>query len=82
MLENSLYIVEAFWDSEANVWCAESANFTGLATYALDLESLRKKLDIMIPELFEANMELLENDDIPYDLVIKNIAHMNRNHCA
>lgn len=47
--------VLAFWDEEAHVWVAESADVPGLITEAATLEALSAKLEVMIPELFEAN---------------------------
>jgi predicted RNase H-like HicB family nuclease len=47
--------VTAFWDKEASVWIAESADVPGLITEAATLEALSTKLEAMIPELLEAN---------------------------
>jgi predicted RNase H-like HicB family nuclease len=47
--------VTAFWDTEASVWVAESADVPGLITEAATLEALSTKLETMIPELLEAN---------------------------
>jgi predicted RNase H-like HicB family nuclease len=47
--------ITAFWDKEASVWVAESADVPGLITEAATLEALGTKLEIMIPELLEAN---------------------------
>jgi predicted RNase H-like HicB family nuclease len=47
--------VTVFWDAEANVWVAESADVPGLITEAATLEALSTKLETMIPELLEAN---------------------------
>jgi predicted RNase H-like HicB family nuclease len=47
--------ITAFWDKEASVWVAESADVPGLITEAATLEALSTKLEIMIPELLEAN---------------------------
>ena len=49
------YIVNAFWDNEAQVWVAESDDVPGLITESATLEKLIEKLRILIPEL------LLEN---------------------
>lgn len=46
-------VVEAFWDAEAGVWVASSADNIGLATEAATIEELQKKLSVMIPELLE-----------------------------
>lgn len=49
------YRIQADWDQEAGVWCATSDDVPGLATEAATIESLTKKLRVMIPELLEAN---------------------------
>jgi hypothetical protein len=49
------YLVKASWDSEAQVWFAYSDDVPGLATEAVDLETLEAKLQTMVPELLEAN---------------------------
>jgi hypothetical protein len=47
--------VHALWDAEAGVWVAESADVPGLITEAPGLDALKAKLDVLIPELLEAN---------------------------
>lgn len=47
--------VQAAWDAEAGVWVAESADVPGLITEAPGLDSLKAKLDLLIPELLAAN---------------------------
>lgn len=47
--------VRAFWDAEAGVWVAESADVPGLVTEAPGLDLLKSKLDVLIPELMAAN---------------------------
>ena len=49
------FIVHAHWDDEAAVWVAESDDVPGLATEAETAEALISKLEVMIPELLEAN---------------------------
>ncbi len=48
------------WDPEA-VWVAVSDDVPGLATEAGTIETLTKKLRVMVPELLEANAK-------PYEL--------------
>jgi predicted RNase H-like HicB family nuclease len=45
------YHVNAFWDTEAEVWVATSEDVPGLATEAETVEILLDKLRVMIPEL-------------------------------
>ncbi|MFQ5953696.1 MAG: DUF1902 domain-containing protein [Kiloniellales bacterium] len=55
----SAIIVRAKWDPEAKVWVASSDDVPGLVTEAETPTELEKKLQVMIPELLEANgMEL------------------------
>jgi predicted RNase H-like HicB family nuclease len=47
------FVINAFWDDEAQVWVAESTDVPGLCTEANSLELLSQKIQIMIPELLE-----------------------------
>jgi len=47
--------VTAFWDPEAAVWVAASEDVPGLVTEAEAVEQLVAKLQVMVPELLEAN---------------------------
>lgn len=62
--------VKAFWDAEAGVWVAESNDVPGLITEAETMEHLVAKLQLMIPELLEANGMLDDKGDteIPFHL--------------
>ena len=55
MKEPKVYNIQAFWDTEAEVWVATSEEVTGLATEADTLENLNDKLRAMIPELLILN---------------------------
>ncbi|WP_083468792.1 DUF1902 domain-containing protein [Nostoc piscinale] len=52
---NTVIRVSAFWDSEAEVWVANSDDLPGLITEASTIELLTEKLKLMIPELCELN---------------------------
>ena len=68
------YTVYAMWDSEANVWVATSEDIPGLATEADTVESLLKKLEIIIPELLEENKpEHPLHSQVPYQLLINQL---------
>jgi predicted RNase H-like HicB family nuclease len=62
--------VTAEWDSEAGVWVATSNDVPGLVTEAETVEALTKKLEVMIPDLLEAN-GALDKDirEIPLNLI-------------
>ncbi|MDZ7961756.1 MAG: DUF1902 domain-containing protein [Aulosira sp. DedQUE10] len=47
--------VEAFWDSDAQVWVATSDDVPGLVTEASTIEVLTQKLREIIPELIVLN---------------------------
>lgn len=53
--------VSADWDSEARVWVATSEDVPGLVTEAATPE----ELEVLIPELLEANAHLLEGGSRP-----------------
>ncbi|MFM9972887.1 MAG: DUF1902 domain-containing protein [Burkholderiales bacterium] len=69
-------IVNAIWDSEANVWVATSTDVPGLATEAESLDLLVPKLKVMIPELLNLN-GCTEGEEIPFTVLseINEIAH-------
>jgi hypothetical protein len=58
---NTTFKVQAFWDSEAEVWVATSDDIIGLATEAPTIEALTEKLRIIIPELVVLNQILPKN---------------------
>ncbi len=55
----------ADWDSEASVWVAKSDDVPGLVAEAPTPEELKAKLEILVPELLEANAHLLEDGACP-----------------
>ncbi len=61
--------VHAEWDAEAGVWVAVSDDVPGLATEAETAEALIAKLEVMIPELIEANRA--GPTDAPVELVTR-----------
>ncbi|HSA81810.1 MAG TPA: DUF1902 domain-containing protein [Geminicoccaceae bacterium] len=56
------YEVRAFWDPEASVWVAESEDVPGLVTEAETVEQLIAKLQVMVPEVLDANGVSKEKD--------------------
>ena len=62
--------VKAVWDRDAHVWVAISEDVPGLATEADTLEQLIEKLQVMIPELMEANGLVDSNEgEISFHLI-------------
>lgn len=69
------YTIHAFWDEEASVWVAESDDVPGLATYGDSMDHLIEKLNVMIPELLEANGVVLpQAHAVPYRLLSELVA--------
>jgi len=50
-----VYKLKAFWDGEAKVGVAESVAASGLCAEAAMMEQLVRKLEVMVPEMLEAN---------------------------
>lgn len=73
---NKLLFIRAEWDSDAEVWVATSDDVPGLATEADTLEALSAKLDVMVPELLDAN-GCIDGLDVPFELLARrfSIAH-------
>lgn len=68
--------IRAEWDDEANVWVATSDDVPGLVTEAETMEALSAKLDVMVPELLDAN-GYPDGPDVPFELLARkfSIAH-------
>ena len=49
------YVVNASFDADAQVWYVEDTNVPGLSTEAETFEGLCRKIEVMVPELLEAN---------------------------
>lgn len=47
--------VQVTWDTEAEMWVADSDDIPGLAAEAPDDKSLWEKLEVLIPELLTLN---------------------------
>jgi predicted RNase H-like HicB family nuclease len=72
--------VSVVWDKEAEVWVAESDDVPGLVTEAATMEELSRKLDVMIPEMLEANgsyYNFAVQNAIPYKMLSEHIAGRN-----
>lgn len=57
-----VYIVRAYYDEEAAVWCATGENFLGLATEAATVDELLKKIPPMLDDLLDCGMDSGGND--------------------
>jgi len=74
---NKVLFIRAEWDSEAGVWVATSDDVPGLATEAETLEALSARLDVMVPELLDAN-DYPEGPDVPYELLARRFSVVHR----
>lgn len=55
MLSIEAISIKAEWDAEVCVWVATSHDVPGLVTEADTMEALSTKLQVLVPELLEAN---------------------------
>ena len=62
--------VRAEWDEEAHVWVATSDDVPGLATEEASMEGLIAKLEIIIPELLEAN-GIEVDQEVPFEIMTR-----------
>lgn len=71
-----ILFIRAEWDDEADVWVATSDDVPGLATEAETIEALSSKLQIMVPELLDAN-GYPDGPEVPFELLARkfSIAH-------
>jgi hypothetical protein len=68
MKKSKPLIVHATWDDEAKVWVATSNDISGLATEADSMDALVKKLQVMIPELLDANGYPDDDDKVLFQI--------------
>ena len=73
MFKGKTIHVEAIWDAKAEVWVATSDDVPGLITEADTSEQLIKKLQVLIPELLQANglINVHKPGEIPFHLLSK-----------
>ncbi len=71
-----ILFIRAEWDDEADVWVATSDDVPGLATEAETIEALSSRLQIMVPELLDAN-GYPDGPEVPFELLARkfSIAH-------
>lgn len=74
---NKVLFIRAEWDTEAAVWVATSDDVPGLVTEAQTIELLSQKLDVMVPELLDAN-GYAEVPEVPFELLARKITVLNR----
>ena len=72
-----ILFIRAEWDEEASVWVATSDDVPGLATEADTLEQLSTKLEVMVPELLDANGSL-EGPEVPFELLARKLSVIHR----
>lgn len=72
-----ILFIRGEWDDEAEVWVATSDDVPGLATEADTLEALSAKLQIMVPDLLDAN-GYPDGPDVPFELLARKFAVAHR----
>jgi predicted RNase H-like HicB family nuclease len=72
---NRLIVVRATWDSEVNVWVAESSDLPGLITEAPSLDALDAKLPGLIMDLLNIDDA---DDSVDFDIPVEVIASFSR----
>ena len=74
-----IFFIRAEWDAEAAVWVASSDDVPGLVTEAETLDALSAKLEIMVPELLDAN-GYEDGDEVPFELLARRFSVVPRAH--
>ncbi len=69
-----MILVRARSDSDAQVWVATNDDVMGLVTEAATPDQLVAKLQIMIPELLEANGESGDGREVPLFVMSEQVA--------
>ena len=75
-----IFFIRAEWDEEASVWVATSDDVPGLVSEADTIEQLSAKLEVLIPELLDAN-GYPDVRDVPFELLARKISVAHRAHC-
>jgi predicted RNase H-like HicB family nuclease len=71
------YFIRAEWDDEALVWVATSDDVPGLATEAETMEGLIEKLKVMVPDLLEANGQVIDHE-VPFEIMTRRFETVQR----
>jgi predicted RNase H-like HicB family nuclease len=74
---NPVLFVRGEWDADAQVWVATSDDVPGLVTEAETVEALIAKLEILIPELLDAN-GYPDGAEIPFELLTRRFDTLRR----
>jgi predicted RNase H-like HicB family nuclease len=69
-MQTKPYFIRAEWDDEARVWVATSDDVPGLATEAETMEGLIEKLKTMVPDLLEANGQIIDYE-VPFEIMTR-----------
>lgn len=78
---NKALFIHAEWDDEARVWVATSDDVPGLATESETVEALIAKLEVLIPELLDANDgQSGASEGVPFELLTRRFQTINRRH--
>lgn len=78
---NKALFIHAEWDDAARVWVATSDDVPGLATESETVEALIAKLEVLIPELLDANDGQFDTSEgVPFELLTRRFQTTNRRH--
>jgi predicted RNase H-like HicB family nuclease len=69
-MQTKPYFIRAEWDDEARVWVATSDDVPGLATESETMEGLVEKLKTMVPDLLEANGQIIDYE-VPFEIMTR-----------
>ncbi len=75
-----IFFIRAEWDEEASVWVATSDDVPGLVSEADTIEQLSAKLEVLIPELLDAN-GYPDGHEVPFELLARKISVAHRALC-
>jgi hypothetical protein len=59
-------VVRVAWDDEAKVWFVQETDIQGLATEAATLEELRRKVPMIVRDLWEDELDRPEEIEIDF----------------
>ena len=72
----SHYSVRASFDADAGVWYVDETNVPGLSTEAASFEELCRKIEVMVPELLEANGLETAPASVPVEITAHTISRL------
>jgi hypothetical protein len=62
------YLIDIFWDDEAEVWVATSEDVIGLTLESESIDILKYKLRLAIPEILSLNHQTTANSSVVFNI--------------